>query len=244
MTFQSTVVKVAVVIFIILMVIMALMLIKGKENKKWPPETPTCPDYWKYEDGQCKDVFNLSDDTISRGEYGKWPGTLSPDKSNDDEYKCCWAKEKAQVEWDGITNNNQLCKKCEKLNWGTAEFKYDIGRSAPTIVGAKTNGQDGTIIVIDFSETIKDTDNKIEASDFTVKIKRNAAETTINQFTAAVNANGDVELMLSTANAIKKGDDVSVSYEKNTDSEKHIKSDENYSVADFNDIKVTNLITA
>ena len=114
MTFQSIVVKVAIVIFIILMVIMALVMIKGRENKKWPPETPTCPDYWKYDKDNniCKDNFNFSSNST------EWPDgwMIEDDKIksnwNTPNMKCCWAKYHAKVEWDGITNNNKLCKKC------------------------------------------------------------------------------------------------------------------------------------
>lgn len=115
MTFQSIVVKVAIVIFIILMVVMALMMIKGRENKKWPPETPTCPDYWKYnkENNKCEDKFNFSSNNIE-----KWPESTWKNDDNYKEYntpnnKCCWAKYRAKVEWDGITNNNKLCKNCD-----------------------------------------------------------------------------------------------------------------------------------
>ena len=127
MTFQSIVVKVAIVIFIILMVVMALMMIKGRENKKWPPETPTCPDYWKYnkENNKCEDNFRFSDNNIE-----KWPEDYmmegdkiksSPINWSDPDIKCCWAKYRAKVEWDGITNNSKLCKKCPSSNdYGTS----------------------------------------------------------------------------------------------------------------------------
>ncbi len=119
MTFQSVVVKVAIVIFIILMVVMALMLIKGRENKKWPPETPTCPDYWKYNkaNNKCEDKFNFSSNSTEWPESGWLESDNITPKSDYKNYnslnnKCCWAKYKAKVEWDGITNNNKLCKDC------------------------------------------------------------------------------------------------------------------------------------
>jgi len=122
MTFQSIVVKVAIVIFIILMVVMALMMIKGKENKKWPPETPTCPDYWKYKEGTdgkpgvCEDVLKLSKNGNHEWPNDSWMTDGKPNSAykeyNTPNNKCCWAKYKAQVEWDGITNNSKLCKDC------------------------------------------------------------------------------------------------------------------------------------
>ena len=125
MTFQSVVVKVAIVIFIILMVVMALMMIKGRENKKWPPETPTCPDYWEYDENEnkCKDKNKLSVLSNDNTE-AVWPPVGWFNKTNGeilDKYKdynlpnnkCCWSKYNAKIEWDGITNNNKLCKNCK-----------------------------------------------------------------------------------------------------------------------------------
>ena len=54
MSFQNTVLKVSVVIFIILMVLIALMMLKAKQNQVWPPEQSSCPDFWEYDEGTQK----------------------------------------------------------------------------------------------------------------------------------------------------------------------------------------------
>jgi len=133
MVFQSTVVKVAVFIFIILMILIGLMMLKAKQNQAWPPEKSTCPDYWSYKEnandpnkpGECKNEKFLGACDGVDGTYCTFPGdaqkgllyndstpTLSGGTVGDNR-KCCWAKYEAKVEWDGITNNKRLCKKCE-----------------------------------------------------------------------------------------------------------------------------------
>ena len=46
MTFQKTTIKVAVVVYIICTIALAIMLYQGSSSVLWPPETGTCPDLW------------------------------------------------------------------------------------------------------------------------------------------------------------------------------------------------------
>ena len=138
MTFQSTVVKVAVFIFIVLMILIGLMMLKAKQNQTWPPEKSSCPDYWTYQSnaldetkpGHCINDKNLGNCVGEAGEdiYCKYPHNEDwRTKFNDatptpkggtvgDNRKCCWAKYHAKVEWDGITNNKRLCSGCDAIN--------------------------------------------------------------------------------------------------------------------------------
>ena len=137
MTFQSTVVKVAVFIFIVLMILIGLMMLKAKQNQTWPPEKSSCPDYWTYKEnptdsskpGHCiNDKFlgscvNGQDDLYCkfphqeewRSKFNDSTGTKTGGTVGDNR-KCCWAKYHSKVEWDGITNNRALCKGCDAIN--------------------------------------------------------------------------------------------------------------------------------
>jgi len=92
MTFQKTVLTVALVLFLILMVVIAAMMTSSKKTEIFPPEIGECPDYWeKTLSGGCKNVHNL-------GKNCESPVIFS---ENYDKKK--FAKE-CRITWDGITN--------------------------------------------------------------------------------------------------------------------------------------------
>lgn len=140
MTFQSTVVKVAVFIFIVLMILIGLMMLKAKQNQTWPPEKSSCPDYWTYQEnenddtkpghcindkrlGECTQGLGSSDDLYCKFPHNEEWRTKFADQTPTpkggtvgDNRKCCWAKYNSKVEWDGITNSKRLCKGCPAIN--------------------------------------------------------------------------------------------------------------------------------
>lgn len=97
MEFNTIVSLVAVVILIVVLVVIGFSLRKTKD-KKWPPVSALCPDYWEIDSsgncvnskllGSCKRPKNFNEDVYS--------GSLGPCKKYE------WAK-KCGVSWDGVT---------------------------------------------------------------------------------------------------------------------------------------------
>lgn len=104
--FQKQVAYVALIIFLILMALTALMMAKFKEHQLYPPEVPPCPDYWEnLGDHKCKNSKGLGNGKCD-GEHSfkakQWQGLGGRKK------KCAWAKS-CQIEWDGISNVKGNC---------------------------------------------------------------------------------------------------------------------------------------
>jgi len=103
--FQKQVAHAALIVFLIIMALMALMMAKFKEHQLFPPEVPPCPDYWTYEDGKCKNVKDLgngscnSDEPFSAKKYQGLKGRKE---------KCKFAKQ-CNITWDGLTNVKGTC---------------------------------------------------------------------------------------------------------------------------------------
>lgn len=107
MTFQQTVLVVALILLIISLIIIALLIKSATLSGKFPPETGKCPDYT---------TANLSEDgtlnCIIPDGLGSCPGTtITPDPGTDVgsiTNNCNYAKNCGLV-WDGITNiqNNE-----------------------------------------------------------------------------------------------------------------------------------------
>lgn len=110
--FQNNVVRIATIIFIFFMALTSLMLLLAKQNQKFPPMYPTCPDYYTLksegEQAYCQDIkgldykgdnqakcvkLNISDD-----KYRGW-------KTQQIKNKLKWATD-CGVTWDGLTNVN------------------------------------------------------------------------------------------------------------------------------------------
>ena len=107
MTFQKTVLMVAVVIFILVMTVVGVLMTKSKQSAIYPPEVGICPDYWELyeEDGKkvCKNVKELGNPSANLS-----PGSCKEANFEDAAYATrkskCLAAKKCGVEWDGITN--------------------------------------------------------------------------------------------------------------------------------------------
>ena len=105
MGFKKSVLTVALVIFIIVLLILAVVIKNSYKNAVFPPEISLCPDFWKVSSGGKKCVATNQNRGIFR------EGEVSPDWSDMSMgariTKCNWAVNN-KVKWDGITNRN-LC---------------------------------------------------------------------------------------------------------------------------------------
>ena len=106
-SFQKTVLWVAIIIFICLMVLIAVMMNSAKSTMAFPPQIGACPDYWqKLLDGTCQNVQGLGNECGGPIDFNKpeYQGNEGLKK------KCKFAKG-CGIEWDGITNQDpSLCR--------------------------------------------------------------------------------------------------------------------------------------
>ena len=94
MSFQKTVLTVAIVLFIILMLLIAVMMTSAKNNEVYPPQIGQCPDYWQLvAGGKCLNSQNLGKNCTSPMDFSKMDN-----KKKFDFAKGC------NITWDGITN--------------------------------------------------------------------------------------------------------------------------------------------
>ena len=108
MSFQKTIIKIALFGLIIFAIFLSIILYNAKSSLKFPPEIALCPDHWENIGGnKCQNVNNL-------GDFSK-NGIISFD---DEKYKgqtgLCkkreWAK-RNNVFWGGITDiqSEKIC---------------------------------------------------------------------------------------------------------------------------------------
>ena len=110
--FQNNVVRIATIIFIFFMALTSLMLLLAKQNQKFPPMYPTCPDYYILQDDggpKCMDHKSLG----GSGSGGVPPMPCNKLDLNNPAYngwsvnqiknKKKWAQD-CGVTWDGVTN--------------------------------------------------------------------------------------------------------------------------------------------
>ena len=77
MSFQKTILIIAVVLLIISLIIIGISLIKASKNATWPPNTGVCPDYWVDLSGngsQCVNVKSLGTCNIPGQLYTTYAG--------------------------------------------------------------------------------------------------------------------------------------------------------------------------
>jgi hypothetical protein len=104
-TFQKIILMIAVIILIITLVFIGIVLSYSKNNNKWPPVVPECPDYW---------IMDLSNNCINTKGLGTCPpqsgqqhlvmnfNTATYKGSNGLCAKYKWAQN-CKVAWDGVT---------------------------------------------------------------------------------------------------------------------------------------------
>ncbi len=106
MSFQSTVLKIATVIYCIFLISIILLMVGSSRSINYPPGVSVCPDYWKTnKDGSCS---NSNSGSITLGSLAS--GCKNKNFSGAEFFgptgvvnKCKWAKD-CKIEWDGITN--------------------------------------------------------------------------------------------------------------------------------------------
>ena len=122
MTFQSIVLTVALVTLILVLALVAYLIHTSKSDMKFPPETPSCPDYFEAvsdEKGnpteKCNNVQGLGNGVpgvtdfalINSGELS-CPGN-NPCADSALKARCSWAKQH-NITWDGVTNKTVSIK--------------------------------------------------------------------------------------------------------------------------------------
>lgn len=108
MTFQKTVLVIAIVVLVLTLIIIGLVLSKSGQHTNWPPFVGQCPDYWVDLSGNgeaCYNSHRLGRCNIpSNGNKHVMNFNQSPFTDPDGtcaKYK--WATS-CQVTWDGITS--------------------------------------------------------------------------------------------------------------------------------------------
>ena len=113
MSFNSTVLTIASVVFIFMLTITALIIKRNYETQVFPPEVAKCPDYWEAStsaDGEDSCLYKGKnpppDSSFPAGHIQTWEktGSIITDRKK----RCEWAEEK-RVHWDGIWNPNYGC---------------------------------------------------------------------------------------------------------------------------------------
>jgi|TARA_Y100000992_G_scaffold52929_2_gene31502 hypothetical protein len=106
MSFQKNVIIITFILLVLTLLAFGIALYGRKYNQEFPPIVADCPDYWVDMDGVCLNVKNLGKDSCSnRMDFNNdaWTGADGKCLKNK------WAKA-CDLTWDGITNNNDLCK--------------------------------------------------------------------------------------------------------------------------------------
>ena len=105
MGFKRSVLIIALIVFIVMLLIMAVVIKNSYENVVYPPEISLCPDYWEVnDDGKTCKATNNNRGTYAVGDVSDDFSDMSNSARID---KCIWASDNG-VNWDGVTNRN-LC---------------------------------------------------------------------------------------------------------------------------------------
>ncbi len=105
MGFKKSVFTIALVIFIIVLLVLAVVIKNSYKNSVFPPEVSQCPDFWELSDD--KKTCKATDQNRGTFEVGKLSDDFSDMSNSARITKCNWAKENG-ISWDGITGRN-LC---------------------------------------------------------------------------------------------------------------------------------------
>jgi len=107
-SFQKIVLFIAIIILIIALVFIGIALFYASASNTWPPQVPSCPDYWSVDGsgnnitctnikdlGTCKPISNQSHLVMNFN-----TPAFSGENANCAKYT--WAQ-KCNISWDGIT---------------------------------------------------------------------------------------------------------------------------------------------
>jgi hypothetical protein len=106
--FQKIVLFAAIIILIITLVVIGIALSSSKNNRAWPPNVPSCPDWWVSDgSGNRSKCINIKDLGTCPAKSGDKHQTMHFNRpiftgSNELCAKYTWAQ-KCKVAWDGIT---------------------------------------------------------------------------------------------------------------------------------------------
>jgi len=124
MTFQKTVISVAIIILMLSLGLISYMLWNAQGSTKYPPEISMCPDFWEATQQQkasgidnpnpkmiCRPNPNLGDDANKGTFSGKEFDFSSPKFQGPSglSAKCKWAST-YDVFWDGVSTLAPSCK--------------------------------------------------------------------------------------------------------------------------------------
>jgi len=107
-SFQNIVSTIAIILLIVCLIVIGIMMHYQKQEAKYPPVVPGCPDSWVSSgDLKCKaDKANLGKDECPK-EMDFSKNNFVGDQGMCNKYR--WAK-RCDVEWDGVTNNETVCE--------------------------------------------------------------------------------------------------------------------------------------
>jgi uncharacterized membrane protein len=103
------VILLALVILISYLIVIGIAMYSSNKNKKYPPIIPKCPDYWDItNDNICKNTKRMGTCLDSKEltidlNNSKWKGATGMCSKYQFSNKC-------NIQWDGISDNNELCK--------------------------------------------------------------------------------------------------------------------------------------
>ena len=112
-TFQGIVIIVAIILLIVSLILVGMLLTKGKQTEQWPPIIGDCPDYWVDTSGNGGNCINVKDlgtpkcnASVSdlNGSHLTMDFTQAPYNGTDGLcQKYTWANS-CGITWDGITS--------------------------------------------------------------------------------------------------------------------------------------------
>jgi hypothetical protein len=117
MNFQKIILSIAGIMLVITLLIIGYSMYFMKYDTKFPPIISQCPDYWVNVPLESNMTSNASDSMcVNKKDLGK---DICPKQMNFNDsvwqgnrgmcMKKVWANE-CDLTWDGITNNNEICK--------------------------------------------------------------------------------------------------------------------------------------
>ena len=104
LTFQTTVLIIAIAILIFSLVVIGFMLKRSYKDQKWPPVVGTCPDYWDVSGNMCMpNATGLNAGSTGTTSFDYTISDYTGTNGNCNLYR--WASTN-QVIWDGINSGN------------------------------------------------------------------------------------------------------------------------------------------
>ena len=119
MNFYKTSLMIMIVALIVCLAVVGVAIMNSKNDLQFPPTKSDCPDYYVKNTvtGECEDVNNLfNHDDIECKTVNFDDETKFPNKNNTGTgansaicEKKRWAETQCGLNWDGITNNENIC---------------------------------------------------------------------------------------------------------------------------------------